>query len=116
MPVGQNDICTIGATQMILGTLGSSVFPTVFSVPAGCVGVQLKLIGASGSSVCILPNAVSGKTISGATALTAIQGYPLVSGEMYPIMGPAQFYLGCAGASATIAVNLFFSSNGATLN
>lgn len=104
-----------GATQVILGTLGASVFPTKILPPAGCVGGQMKLLGAAGSSVIIAPNQISGATIAGATALTTIQGYPLVTGEMYPWVGPAQFYLAAAGATATVAINFHFSVGGASL-
>jgi len=111
---GQKDAFFLGATQLILGTLGASVFPTIVKVPSGAVGLQMKLLGASGSTVQILPNAVSGASIGGATAITSIGGYPLVTGEMYPIQGPASFYLAATGASATVALNFMFSSAGAS--
>lgn len=112
----QNAIFGLGATQLVLGTLGASVFPTVIRPPVGCVGIQLKLLGAAGSTVQILPNAISGASIGGATAITTIGGYPLVTGEMYPLEGPACFYLAATGATATVAINFRFSAGGSTLS
>jgi len=87
----------------------------VITPPEGCVGMQFKLLGAAGATVQILPNkGASGVSIGGATA--AVAGYPLVTGEMYPVYGPAKFYLATTGSSATVACNFFFSSGGATLN
>ena len=111
----QKEIYGIGASQIILGTLGASVFPTKIVPPSGCVGMQLKLLGAAGSTVQILPNLVAGASIGGATAITTIPGYPLVTGEMYPIAGPAAFYLAATGASATVAVQFLYSASGCTL-
>lgn len=111
----QNDVFCMGATQVVVGILGASVFPTRIQPPAGTVGMQLKLLGAAGSTVQVLPNLVSGATIGGATAITTVPGYPLVTGEMYPVPGPASFYLGCTGATATVAVLFQFSAGGATL-
>lgn len=112
---GQRDIYVVGGTQVIIGTLSSTVHPYLVTPPAGCAELQVKLLGASGSTVQILPNAVSGVTIAGATVITAIGGYPLITGEMYPIQGPAAFYLGATGATATVAISFWFTSLGATL-
>lgn len=111
----QNEVYVMGGTQMVLGTLGASVFPTLVSPPSGCVGIQYKLLGAAGSTVQIVPNAISGASIGGATAITTIGGYPLVTSETSPIIGPASFYLAATGATATVALNFLFSSGGATL-
>lgn len=108
----QNEIYFMGATQIPLSVLGASVFPTQIKPPQFCVGMQYKII-TGGGTVQILPNAIANQTISGATAV--IGGYPLVTGEMYPIVGPAAFYIAATGATATVALNFFFSS-GATLN
>lgn len=115
MAVSQNEAYFMGATQIILGTLSATVFPTKILPPPGCAGMQFKLLGAAGSTVQIVPANVSGATIGGATAITTIGGYPLVTGEMYPVVGPAQFYLAATGATATIAVNFMFSAQGASL-
>lgn len=106
-------VFAFGATQIQLNPLGSSVFPTLIKPTPGCVGGQMKLVTvATGATVQILPNQISGQTISGATAV--IQGYPLVTGEMYPWEGPAAFYLAATGSSAIVAIN-FQLSAGATL-
>ncbi len=105
----------VGGTQIILGTLGASVFPTKITPPAGCVGMQFKLMGAAGSTVQIIANQITTGTVSGATSITGLGGYPLITGEMYPFYGPASFYLACTGASATIAANFMFSAAGTTL-
>jgi hypothetical protein len=112
---GQRDAYLVGATQIVIGTLSSSLHPYLLTPPPGCCAVQLKLLGASGSTVQILPNAASGATIAGASQ--AIGGWPLVSAtvEPFPIMGPAAFYIGCSGATATVAALFWFSSGGATL-
>lgn len=109
------DAYYMGGTQMVLGTLGASVFPTRIVPPPGCVGMQLKLLGASGSTVQILPNAASGASIGGATAITTVGGYPLVTSEMHPIYGPAAFYLAATGATATVAIMFRYSDGGASL-
>lgn len=111
----QNETYFMGATQVNLNILGASVFPTKISPPAGCVGMQLKALGAAGATIQILPNAgPSGVSIGGATA--AVAGYPLTLGtDMFPIRGPAAFYLATTGSTATVAVNFMFSAGGATL-
>ncbi len=105
---GQRDVFLVGATQFFLGILGASVFPKVITPPPGCSEMQLRLIGASGSTVQILPNAISGASVGGATAV--VGGYPLVTGEQFPINGPACFYLAATGATATIGIAFWFSS------
>ena len=102
-----------GATQIALDVLGASVFPTLIKPPPNCLGGQIKLVTvATGATVQILPNQLSGKVVGGATA--AIGGYPLITGEMYPWEGPAAFWVAASGSSATIALN-FRLSAGATL-
>ena len=110
--MNQNEAFVLGATVVTLGTLGASTFPTRIQPPPSCIGLQMKLMGAAGSTVQILPNYISGQTVSGATA--AIAGYPLVTTEMQPIYGPANFYLAATGATATVAI-LFKLTAGATL-
>lgn len=107
----------MGATVITIGTLGASVFPFKLTSPAGCIGGQIKLLGAAGSTVQILPNAISGVSIGGATAggssLTA--GYPLVTQEMFPWYGPATFYIAATGATATVSALFEYTSSGASL-
>jgi len=101
----------MGATQIALNVLGASVFPTLIKPPAYCAGGMLKLITvAAGATVQILPNAISGASIGGATAITTVGGYPLVTGEMYPWHGPAAFYIAASGSSATIALNFYLTA------
>lgn len=106
----------LGATQMVLGTLGASVFPTLVRPPSGCVGGQMRLLGAAGSTVQILPNAVAGLNIGGATAL--VGGYPIypngTNNTDFYWDGPNAFYLAATGATATVAIVFQFSA-GATL-
>lgn len=108
----QSEASVLGATVITLGTLGASLFPTRIQPPSGCIGLEMKLLGAAGSTVQVLPNYLSGKTVAGATA--AIEGYPLVTGEMYPIYGGANFFLAATGATATVAM-IFKYTSGATL-
>ena len=112
MGAQQNDVNYMGATLLNLGILGATIFPYQVKPPPGCVGMQIKLMS-TGSTVQILPNNIAGGSVGGATAV--INGYPLVATEMYPIPGPAAFYLGCTGSSATVAANFFFSAGGASL-
>lgn len=112
----QNRIFTIGATQVVLGTLGASVFPTIIRPPAGCIEINMKLLGASGSTVQILPNAISGASIGGATAITTVGGYPLTTSDSLAIFGPAAFYLAATGATATVAMVFKYTAGGATLS
>jgi len=113
----QNQVHFMGATVITIGTLGAATFPYKFTSPPGCIGGQIKLMGAAGSTVQIFPNAVSGATIGGATSLigTSLTGYPLVTSEMFPWYGPANFYLACTGATATVAVCFEYTAGGATL-
>lgn len=104
-----------GATQIILGVLGASVFPYKFSAPSGCIGGQLKILGAAGSTIQVIPNAVSGASVGGATAITTMGGYPLDSGEIFPWYGPANFYLACTGVTGTVAACFEYTAGGATL-
>lgn len=113
----QNEVFFMGGTVITIGILGAATFPYKITSPPGCIGGQIKLLGAVGSTVQILPNAVSGSTIGGATSLIggSLTGYPLVTSEMFPWYGPANFYLACTGATATIAACFEFTSGGATL-
>lgn len=104
-----------GATQMILGTLGASVFPSLIRSPSGCVGGQMVLLGASGSTVQVLPNAVSGASVGGGTAITTLGGYPITTSQTFTWDGPAAFYLAATGATATVAINFKFGEGGCTL-
>lgn len=105
----------LGGTQLILGTLGSSVFPTKIYPPAGCVSLRYKLLGNAGSTVHVLPNLMPGFNIAGATNISSIGGYPLVSGEMHIVNGPATFYLAASGSTATVAMLFEYSAHGTTL-
>ena len=109
----QNQVNFIGATQITINALGASSFPFKFSAPAGCIGGQLKLM--TGTTVAICPNAISGASIGGATAITTIGGYYLPTTEMYPFYGPANFYLATTSATAVISANIFYTAGGASL-
>lgn len=103
-----------GATAITLNALGSSQFPFQVVPPSGCVGMDLGWT--SGGSAMILPNMVSGKTISGATSPASIPGYLIPTTYPYEIPGPAQFYLACGSSTAAvIGINFRFSAGGATL-
>jgi hypothetical protein len=110
-----NQAFAFGATQIPLVPLSGTTFPTLIKPPAGCCGGQMKLVAVTtGATIQILPNQVAGISIGGATAVTGLGGYPLVTGEMYPWNGPAAFWLAASGASATVAINFLFTA-GATL-
>lgn len=113
----QTDPCFVGGTQIIIGTLGASVFPTKIVPPAGCVAMQFKLMTA-GATLQILPNAISGLNIAGATSITGLLGYPMPPSttEAYPFYGPSSFYFAATGATATVAANFMYSATGATLS
>lgn len=106
----------LGATQLVLGTLGASVFPTLVKPPANCVGGQMRMLGAAGSTVQILPNTIAGLNIAGATAI--VGGYPIyptgTNNTDFYWDGPNAFYLAATGATATVAI-VFQLSAGATL-
>ena len=110
--MNQNDTYVMGATVLTLGTLGASLFPTKIIPPANAVGFQMKLLGASGSTVQILPNYIPGQTVGGATAIIA--GYPITTTDLSPVYGPAAFYMAATGATATVAFTWRLTA-GATL-
>lgn len=105
----------LGGTQLTLGILGASVFPTKIYPPAGCVSLRYKLLSGAGSTVHVLPNLMVGASVGGATAISNVGGYPLVSGEMHIVNGPATFYLAASGATATVAILFEYSAHGTTL-
>jgi hypothetical protein len=109
----QDQVAFIGATQITINALGASVFPYKFQSGAGSIGGQLKLL--SGTTVCIVPNAVSGASIGGATAITTIGGYYLQTSEMYPWYGPASFYIATTSATAVISSLINYTAGGASL-
>jgi hypothetical protein len=114
MGVMQNDVQYMGSTQIVLAALSGTTFPVIVQPPAGCVGMQLKVV--AGTTAMILPTQISGASVGGATSLTNVAGYPLptIGNDLTPIMGPARFYMAC-GASSTVAINFFFSAGGASL-
>lgn len=63
----------------------------------------------------VVPNMMVGASVGGATSINNIGGYPLVSGEMHIVNGPATFYLAASGATATVAMMFEFSAHGTTL-
>lgn len=104
----QKEIFGLGATVVSLTAMDGTHFPTKISPPAGCAGFFMKVL--TGASTGILPNAVSGASMAGATTIT---GYHLPVGTDYRIDGPAVFYL---GAMATSTVQFcFWFSQGASL-
>jgi hypothetical protein len=109
----QDQAAFIGATQIIINALGASVFPYLFQSGPGSISGQLKLV--TGTTVCIVPNAKSGASIGGATAITTIQGYYLATTEMYPWYGPASFYLATTSATAVISAVINYTAGGASL-
>jgi hypothetical protein len=113
----QNEAWIMGATQVIVPTLGASVFPTKITSPPGTVGHQMKLLGAAGSTVHILPNSMTSINVAMISNGASAIGYPLnaVGSENTMIYGPANFYLAASGATATVAITFRFSANGATL-
>lgn len=114
MGANQNDINFMGATLVNVPLLSGTTFPFKVIPPAGCVGMQLKAI--TGGTLWILPANVAGASIGGATAITAISGYPLTIGtDMAPVTGPAAFWLAASGSSGTVAINFQFSAGGASL-
>lgn len=116
MASGQTEAYFIGGTAITLGALGASIFPTIISSPASSGG-QLKILTlGSGATVQILPLAVSGASIGGATATGAsITGYPLGTTEIYSWLGPARFYLANTTAASVVSVAFKYGGAGATL-
>lgn len=112
----QNDAYVIGGTCITLAALGASVFPTIVRSPSNSGG-QLKILTlGSGATVQILPVAVSGASIGGATAVGAsIVGYPVGTTEIYSWIGPAAFYLASTTAASVVSVAFKYSAPGATL-
>ena len=109
----QNEVQFMGATQITINALGASSFPYKFQSGSGAIGGQIKLV--TGTTVCILPNAVSGASIGGATAITTVLGYYLATSEMYPWYGPASFYIATTSATAVISAVIQYAAGGATL-
>lgn len=105
------DVYALGATQFALGPLGASLFPTLVKPPQYCVGGYVQRI--SGGTLEVLPNELSGKVISGATAggLGFILGGSLAA---YAFEGPAAFYLAASGSTAVAGI-MWKMSSGATL-
>jgi hypothetical protein len=111
----QNDTFIIGGTLITLGTLGASVFPTVVRSPSLSGGQILVGTLGSGATIQVLPTAVSGASIGGATAVGAsISGWPISTTVGFTWEGPAAFYLACTGATSIVQC-LFKYSSGATL-
>lgn len=111
MSSAQNDTYVIGGTQLILSPLGASVFPTPVKSPS-IAGGQFRAI-TTGGSICLMPTAVSGASIGGATA-QAYPGWLLGASETIAWVGPASFYLSSLGGTSVVQF-LFEYSAGATL-
>lgn len=105
MSSAQNSTYGLGATQISLSALGASVFPTVITSPANCVGLEIQWL--SGGSAMICPNAISGLSIAGATVPANIPGFLIPSSAGIHINGPACFYMAC-GSSTTAVVGINF--------
>lgn len=110
MALTQNQTHVIGGTLLTLRPLGASVFPTAFVSGPNVMGGMIKL--QTGGTAVILPNAIVGATIAGATAF--IEGYPLSASMPISWVGPANFYVGAAGATCTVGALLYYGT-GATL-
>jgi hypothetical protein len=111
----QMDTFVIGATQITLGILGASVFPTVLKSPSFSGGQIIVGTLGAGATVQVLPTAVSGASIGGATAVGAsIAGWPLSTTVGFTWEGPAAFYVAATGGTSVINC-LFKYSAGATL-
>lgn len=113
MSTGVMNTGHMGGTMLTLAALGASVFPTKITPPPGCAG---GFIYAQSGTVSILPDAVSGASVGGATAYgsTITTGYFLPTGPNAAIAwnGPAAFYIAAAGV-ATVAVLFRFSETSA---
>jgi hypothetical protein len=110
----QNDTFAMGGTLMTIGVLGASVFPTMVKSPFSGGQFYIDTLG-SGATIQILPTAVSGASIGGATAAGAsVSGYGIGPSQVISWVGPAAFYLACTGATSKIAMLLEYSA-GATL-
>src|SRR5260221_6416781 len=108
----QSDIYCMGGTRIVLGVLGASTFPTKITAPAGTQNIYLQYV--SGGSIEILPNAVSGQTMAGATA--AGLGFLVGTSIPYLIPGPAAFFIACGSAvTAVLGIGFQFTAGGATL-
>lgn len=115
MSSAQNDTYIIGGTLITLGTLGASVFPTVIKSPSISGGQMTVATLGSGATIQLLPTAVSGASIGGATGVGAsVSGYGFGTADIISWVGPASFYLACTGATSVVKC-LFEYSAGATL-
>lgn len=111
--MSQDKIYVLGSTQITLGPLGSSTFPTRITPPAGTSSVRIKSLGGASTLIEVLPNHIPNANLAGATASPG--GYPIGSGEMCPINGPANFYLACTGATGVVALMFEYGASGVTL-
>lgn len=107
----QDRVYYMGATQINVGIIGASLFPTMVKPPDNCVGGFIQRI--SGGSLEILPSQLASKNIAGATA--GGLGF-ILGGSLMPVAfeGPAAFYVAATGATAVMGICWKFSS-GATL-
>lgn len=111
----QNDAYALGATQITLAALGASVFPTMVKSPSMGGGQIIVGTLGSGATVQILPLAISGASIGGATAVGAsIAGFPISATVGYSWEGPAAFYIASTTAASIVSC-VFKYSAGATL-
>lgn len=120
MSTTQNDTYLIGGTMITLAALGASVFPTVIKSPSISGGQIIVSTLGSGATVCLLPLAIPGLNIAGATAIGAsIAGFPISTTQGFSWEGPAAFYLASATAASTVQCLFKYSSQtgplGATL-
>lgn len=106
----QNETWVMGATRIVLGPLGASLFPLKIQPPVGAANGYMKLV--SGGTLEIMPQGATGLNIAGATA--GGLGYAIGASEIYGFQGPAAFYLGVTGATVTAVINWHYTS-GATL-
>jgi hypothetical protein len=116
MASAQNDTFLLGGTLITLGQLGASVFPTIVKSPSISGGQMTVHTLGSGATVQILPIAVAGASIGGATAVGAsLVGYPFSSSDIISWVGPASFYLASTGAASVVKVLFEYSAQGASL-
>lgn len=115
MASAQNDTTVIGGTMITLSPLSGSNFPTVIKSPS-IAGGQFQVMNiASGATLALLTSAVAGASVGGATSLaTSLVGYPLSATSTLAWVGPASFYLACAGSTCQISF-AFEYAGGATL-
>lgn len=103
MPMYQNDIISVGVTQIPVGLSAIvAVRPTAYAY-----GRNFKIHPNSGASgILEIVSSPEGASLSGAGATGWGGGYPLGGGEAVTLDGPATFYLAATGQTMIAAVIL----------